>query len=219
MGTGTHSTSTKTFLTVAYGKLRQRQLENGQKVNENTPNAVKRESKTGESWALEYDYIEGRIDKMYFKEDKQFGNSYEIIISDAIDLYQISFREGDRTTADFLCKLPNINLKNVIKITVYDFTNKEGKTVKGTSIIQNNEKILSFYNVKVEDTWKNLHGYPSSQNVDFKDSDELKIYQISVNKFLRNEFISKFTITQKEAEEKETAPENVAPEEDTDLPF
>lgn len=217
MGTGNYQTTNKIFLSVAYGKLRQKQLENGQKVNENTTNAVKRESKSGESWALEYDFIEGVIQKMYFKEDKQYGNSFEIIISDVADMYQISFKEGDRTTVDFLCKLPNIKLNENVKIIVYDFTSKEGKSVKGTSILQNEVKLLSYYSVKSEAGWNYLHGFPPSTGVNFKDSDELKIYQISVNRFLRNEFINRFTISEKEVSETENG-DNIEAE-TNDLPF
>jgi len=50
----------KTYLTIAYGKLRER-------CKEGEPNAVWREFEGKGSFAKEYQWIEGRISKIYYK--------------------------------------------------------------------------------------------------------------------------------------------------------
>lgn len=190
MGLGSRSDGTKIFLQVSFGKIRQKSLENKQKVDASTPGAVRRETQSGsESWALEHDYISGIIENIFYKEDPQYGNSFEIVISDVVDEYQLSFAEDSRYWFDFMKKLPNVDLKNQVKISAYDFVNKEGKRVAGCGVEQNGQKITSYYEVKGKDgKWQLLHSFPVSEGVDFKDKDETKMYFIKVKKFLRKQF-------------------------------
>jgi len=198
MALGSNTGSPKIYLTVGFGKIRQKTLENKQKVNKDTPGAAMRKlANDAESWALEHDFISGIIENIFYKEDKQYGNSFEVVIRDVTDLYQLSFSEDSRFCADFLKKLPNVNLSDQLKITAYDFVNQESKHVAGISIEQSGNKITSFYDKKHEDkekvTWELLHGFPKSEGVDFKDKDETKIYFIQVKKFLRSEFSRLFS--------------------------
>jgi hypothetical protein len=190
MALGSHSGSPKIFLQVSFGKIRQKSLENKQKVDASTPGAVRRETQSGsESWALEHDFLSGIIENIFYKEDAQYGNSFEVVISDVVDQYQLSFTEDSRYWFDFMKKLPNVDLKEKIKISAYDFVNKENKRVAGCGVEQNNQKVASYYEVKGQDgKWKLLHGFPVSEGVDFKDKDEIKMYFIKVKKFLRNQF-------------------------------
>jgi hypothetical protein len=192
MATGTNSSSQKTFLNVAYGKLRQKSLENKEKVNANTPNAVKRISQSGtDSWAIEFDWIEGKIENIFHKDDPEYGDSFEVVLSDVLDKYQISFADNSRFWFDLAKKLPNVELSQIVKINPYDFTEKgTNKRRVGVSIEQNGKKILSFYDKKKDDnTWELLHGFPKPDiDINWKDKDEVKIYTIKVKKFLKAEF-------------------------------
>ncbi len=190
MSLGSHSGSPKIFLQVSFGKIRQKNLENKQKVDANTPGAVRRETQSGnESWALEHDYLLGIIDNIFYKEDAQYGNSFEVVISDNIEQYQLSFTEDSRYWFDFMKKLPNVDFKSQVKISAYDFLNKESKRIAGCGVEQNNQKIASYYEVKDKDNkWQLLHGFPISEGVNFKDKDEVKVYFINVKKFLRKQF-------------------------------
>lgn len=221
MALGSNTGSPKIYLSVGFGKIRQKSLENKQKVDSNTPGAVKRETQSGaESWALEHDYITGKIENIFYKEDAQYGNSFEVVISDGIDKYQLSFTEDSRFWFDFMKKLPNIDLSQNVKITAYDFVNKEGKKVAGISVEQNGTKILSFYEKKNGEKWELLHGFPTSDGINFKDKDELKIYFIKVKKFLREEFSRLFSDKFKKTENAHPATEeNISSEPTDDLPF
>jgi hypothetical protein len=188
--------SPKIYLSVGFGKLRQKQLENKQKVDKDTPGAIKRLTQQGaETWALEYDFVEGLIENIFFKEDTEYGNSFEVVVRDAADLYQISFTEESRYCIEFLKRLPNINLTKSVKLMVYDFVNKEGKRNSGVSIEQeglpgDTIKVQSFYSRQKEDkTYENINGFPvPKKDINWKDKDDVKIYFIDVKKFLRSEF-------------------------------
>jgi len=223
MALGSNNGSPRIFLTVGFGRIRQKTLENKQKVDSSTPGAVKRlkQDKT-ETWALEHDYVSGIIENIFYKEDAQYGNSFEVTIRDVADLYQVSFSEDSRFWFDFMKKLPNLDLKKEVKITAYDFEDKSGKRRAGVSVEQSGIKIKSYYETQNEDkTWNLLHGFPSGEGVDFKDKDELKMYFIKVKKFLRNEFMTKFkdsfdNKTHSTATEED---DSFTPPADDDLPF
>lgn len=190
MALGSHQNTDKIFLSVGFGKLRQKSLANREKVTADTPNAVKRETQSGkDSWALEYDFIEGLITFIYFKEDKEYGDSYEVTIQDGLDHYQISFKSDSRFWYDFAKKLPNIDLSEPVKITCYDFEDKvSGKRKAGVSILQNKEKVLSFYDKKDGDKWVLLHGFPDGSAVDWNNKKKSKIFLMEVEEFLHDEF-------------------------------
>lgn len=194
MGVGSNSNgAAKVFLSVGFGKIRQKSV-NGKKVDENTPGAICRETQShAMSWAIEYDFIEGIIEKIFFKEDPQYGDSFEVVIRDVVDLYQVSFPEDSRYWGDLMKKLPNINLNQEVKLTSYDFEDKEShKRISGLSVEQNGEKIQSYYSIKKQDgTYDIVNGFPSSAGVDFKnDKAERNIYFIRVKAFLHREFDS-----------------------------
>jgi hypothetical protein len=224
MALGSNIGTPKIYLTVGFGRIRQKTLENKQKVDTNTPGAIKRVLQSGtESWALEYDFVSGVIKSIFYKEDIQYGNSFEVVIEDIVDTYQVSFSEDSRFWIDFMKKLPNIDLNKEVKITTYDFTDKQNKHRAGISVEQDGTKIKSYYEIQQEDkTWELLHGFPSGEGIDFKDKDETKMYFIKVKKFLRNEFISKFKDKVFGTIQLENFPDTdleLPPSEKNDLPF
>lgn len=185
--------SERTFLSVGFGKLRQKTLSSKERVNELTNGAVKRETHQGkESWAIEYNYVSGIIESIKHKEDAQYGDSFEVTVADGPEKYQISFPDDSRFWFDFMKKLPNISLRKDVKISVYDFESKERKRIVGCSIEQDGIKVKSFYDKQGDDgKWSSLYGYPSGKDVDWKDKDEVKVYNIRVKKFLYNEFLNR----------------------------
>lgn len=209
------------FLTVGFGKLRQKTLATGQKVDENTPNAVKRVTQQGaDTWALEFDFITGRIESIQYKDNSatKFENSFDVLLRDGIDHYQISFTEDSKFWFGFMELLPNVNFNDDLTITVFDYVNKEKVRKSGINIEQFNNKntrevtfkdstihpfIKSFYKDYQDNQWKFLNGYPAPSNsMNWKDKDDVKSYFISVKKFLRAEFARLIAGKFSKAEEK-----------------
>lgn len=191
MARGSHTEAGKIYLSVAFGKIRQKQTDDGKKVDENTPGAVKRQTQSGaDSYAIEHDFVSGKIEKIFYKESTEYQNTFEVVISDGVENLQISFVEDSRFCFDFMKKLPNIDLSKEVKITAYDFNDRQtNKRKSGISIEQGGQKITSYYEKKDENgKWTMLHGFPSPEGTDFKDKDETKIYFIKVKKFLKAQF-------------------------------
>ena len=219
---GSYQDNSRIFLSVAFGKIRQKYTDTGQRVDENTPGAVKRETQAGkDSWAIEHDYVSGKIEKIFYKEDAEYGNTLEVVIEDGPEKLQLSFHEDSRFWFDFIKKLPNIDLSKEVKITAYDFIDKEKKHRVGISIEQSGAKIVSYYERKDGDKWTLLHGFPSSDGVSFKDKDEIKIYFIKVKKFLKSQFDELFAEKWKRVENQQS--DNIVEEAeitpDNDMPF
>lgn len=167
----------KTYLTIAYGKLRE-------KCKEGEPNAVWREFEGKGSFAKEYQWIEGRIVKIYYKESKDYGNSYEVTIDDDVKKWNVSFKENSRYCQDFLVKLPNIDLSKFVRINPYELKDSEtGKDKHGTSVQQNGEKLKNFFSQKEGETWIYRNGFPEPKKVKLSDK-EWKIYLIEIQCFL-----------------------------------
>lgn len=224
MALGNARQNARIYLSVGFGKIRQKSLSNGEKVSSTTPDAVKRTTQGGaDSWAIEYDFIKGVIENIFYKEDEKYGNAYEVIVSDVADEYQLSFKEDSRFWNDFIKKLPNVNLKEQVNIMPYDFESK-GHRYVGLAIVQGEVKLKSFYEEKVNDTWKYLNNYPEPVGVDWKDKDDVKIYMLKVKKYLRKEFnerIKPMFDHKPIPKEFDDVPENKVeiPVDDDDLPF
>ena len=213
MSKGNYSGSPKNFMGVSFGKFRQKTTDTGQKVDETTPGAVKRETQNGSAtFAIEYDFISGVIENIFYKDGgeydgKRMKNTFEVVIADGPDKDQISFKEDDRYWFAFMKKLPNIILDKPIKIIVYDFIGKDKKRVVGLQVEQDDNpntirkekkdgsvvfQVLSYYDKKDGDKWTSLHGLPSGEGIDWKDEDDRKVHIINVKKFLNAEFNEKF---------------------------
>lgn len=231
MGLEKDVAQSRVFLSISFGKVRQKRLENGNSVDEHTPGAVKRLTQSGKpSWAVEYRAISGMITGVYYKTNDNYKNSYEVLVKDGPDLFQVSFKEGTVFLRDFMEKFPNIDLKSEVQISPYDFE-KDGKRRVGVSIKQDNDSIRSFYKEYNEDknTITSINGFPSSDGVDFKVESQRKIFNIKVDDFLKNEFLalitSKFKNSQVPDENNYAAPMPTASDEpdlsdvDDDLPF
>ncbi len=169
------------FLHISYGKFRER-------AGENESGAEVRINKDNKSiWEFVFDFVEGQITGIFYKEDDKFGNNFEVVLDDKIDKFQISFKEGDSFFNDFFSKLPNVNLDKWVKLVPYDFEDKNtGKKKRGLVIWQEQNKIESKFTSYDKETKKFTYyeGFPEPEKK--MDKEDWKIYFIKVVKFLRN---------------------------------
>ena len=167
----------KIYLNIIYGKIRQR-------TNSEDEKAVRRENDSGKVFYERiYNGISGLITNIYYKENDEYGNSFEITLKDREGKYNLSISENSRYCKDFLSKLPNVNLEKDVYISPFDFE-PEGKRKVGLTIKQDGEKIYSYFLQKNDDnSFTQLHGFPEWEKDMSKD--DLKIHFIKVSKFLR----------------------------------
>ena len=152
-------------------------------TEESTPGAVKREyetsdGKTGVKWELVYDKIDGLITFINFK-DGDYGKQLQV----EIDGINLMMNTSSNFGEDLMKKLPNIDLTKHVSLAPFNFNNDKGKSVKGISVIQGDEKVKNFF--WDNDTGKPVNGYPEiPEGSDKFDSDDWKAYFITVRKFL-----------------------------------
>jgi hypothetical protein len=219
MPAGRNESSNRRFMHISYGKFREKAVENAQ-------GAEARENKDGKViWEYIFDYIEGRITGIFHKEDEKFGNSFEVVVDDGKEKFQISFKEGDSFFNDFFSKLPNVDLKHTVKLVPYAFNDKNtGKLKKGLVIWQGDSKTDNYFVGYDENTKKYnyLNGFPQPEAK--MDKEEWKIYFIRVTKFLRKHTQEKiipkldYKFTEQVADEIEKQ-HDIDPETGSDLPF
>lgn len=172
--------SGKKYLTVlADGKFHQT-------VPEGTEGAVIREYEDKDEQKktkteLIFDSVSGSISNISF-EDGDFGKNLNIELDgDGV----VSLGTSSSFGEDLMKKLPNINLSKPIKLSPYAFT-AEGKSRKGITVYQDDEKIESYYFDK--DKGVAVNGIPQPQGDTTKyDSDDWKMHFMTVRKFLIKE--------------------------------
>jgi len=168
------NTTGKIFLTIKEGSFRQ-------KVEDGVPGAVRRDfinpstGKEGHVYELGYRNWAGTIERVEIKE-LDFGRIMEVDLGDAI----INIPVDKQYFIDLASKMPALDLKKEVIFTPYDFE-ADGKRRTGISVMQEGEKIKSFF----YDGKKNLHKMPSMKEEN-PDSDDWKMYFMGVRKFLVN---------------------------------
>jgi hypothetical protein len=195
----------KTYLSIAYGKFRQKRL-NGKVVDANTPKAVNRVTQKGEdSWAIEQPPLVGKITGLFYKPAQTVGSnkypaSYELIVDDMFDVFQISLKDEDSIAFQLLGKFLNINLKEDVYISPYDFKNKEGKSRKGLTLKQNpatkdGVEVNHYFITKKDEKWVYSHGFPEPPAKIFEAGNERKrdMYNLEVADFYKKLFDEKLS--------------------------
>lgn len=172
-------------------------------VSEGTPNAVKREyeKKDGTKdfkWELVADSINGIIESISLR-DGEFGKQLHIVFKgDGSDdqAVVVSLNLNSNFSEDFLQKLPNIKTAEEVKLVPYSFEDEKGKSKKGMTVYQSDEKLTSYYKKQEEKDGKKImatvHGYPEIPKAAFDkkkpwDSDDWKMYFTQARKFLVSE--------------------------------
>lgn len=167
------------------------------KVEETTPGAKRREYETsdgkkGVKYELEAQEISGIIDNISiydgeygknilieFTKDEGDGTEEEPVI--------ISLSAQSNFGEDFLKKLPNIDIKEIVSFKPFAFENEQGKKVKGINIFQKEKKLFSFYHVEDPKTkrYEPTNGFPEIPAESKKwDSEDWKLYFGQARKFL-----------------------------------
>jgi hypothetical protein len=213
-------TTNRQYLNVGYGRIRQ-------KCDKENPKAVEHTTQKGDkNYAIEYAFLLGILDGISYRQSQDYGNSWNIDISDGKDHYRLQIPEQSRECGDLLKRIPNLQKGLVYKFTPFDFK-KDGKSKKGLSIKDVGDKPTESYYQKYtkigEDKWnvENIHEFPGPGfDVEAADSDDWKVYFIIVNKFLREKTLA-FLRTWDSNVPPETAEVKAEPEthEDAGIPF
>lgn len=180
---GLYEKSDKKYFKVSMGAIRA-------SCDKNDPKAKERViEKTGEKiYERVYTAIDGRLDGITFYSHSEYGNSWNIELSDQGEKFVLQVKEDSRYGIDFLKKLPHLQVGKRYKFMAYDFTKNDVHRV-GIAIENDAQEKLTSYYQKFEGEGKdlkvtNLHGYPEFDG-DWKDKDDLKIYFTRLAKFLR----------------------------------
>lgn len=159
-------------------------------VPEGTPNSVTREyetsdGKSGVKHELIYKELSGWITNLEMF-DGEFGMNLVIemaVSEDKEEKLYLSLGTGSAFGEDFMKKLPNIKLDEIVTIAPYSFEDDKNKMRKGLTITQNATKITNyFYDAEAE---KTVHGFPSPKGDTAKYSkDKWKAYFLDARIFL-----------------------------------
>jgi hypothetical protein len=182
----------KTYVNISDGAIRIN-------CSSDNVNAKKRITKDGnEKFELVYQSISGKITGIQ-KHRSDYGNFINFDIStDGVD-YVLQAKDDSKYCQCILMCLPNINFEKDVTIQPYAIPQKDkaGKVITGTDgkakkntgcvIYQNNTKIVNFYvtSNKVNDKFVKIYSnnFPKPTSADM-DSDDYKIYNLSIKKFL-----------------------------------
>lgn len=213
-----HSSEPKTYLSISFGKIRE-------KVTKDTPGAVSRTNKLGDIvWERVDNSIEGRIVDISYKEHSEYGNSYEIVIDDDKEKFNLSLHEDSKFANQFLTKFPNVDISKFVTISPYEFTPSDSdKKRSGLNLYQEDKKLENFFASKVNDKWIYKEEFPEAPE-GAPDKKKWKKYSIEVQEFLYDYFKTsiKPKFEQKSTESYNHFPtKNIVtkPEEYEDLPF
>ena len=117
-------------------------------VPEGTPNAVVREYEQDDVKKIKHELIfhkmTGKIENITFR-DGDYGRTIDLFIRNDKALYIVSINTANNYSSDIMKKLPNVNLEEEVVLNPYSFTGDTGKNIKGVSILQDGEKILSYF--------------------------------------------------------------------------
>lgn len=161
MALGTNNNTNKIFLNVIKGKICQR-------VSKDTDGAVSRKNKKDEIvYELQHGFVIGKIVDITTKESDYGSGSvpnWEITLDDVGEKYILNLPISGRVTNGILFRLPNINLKEEVKIITFLDKEKEDRTVL---IVQQNGKTVPVAYKKDAP-----NGLPQLEKVMFKGKEE-----------------------------------------------
>jgi len=179
-----------------------------QEVPEGTEGAVLREYETsdgtkGSKLEKLFNSVSGKITKVDIY-DGTFAKSLLLTIEDeGCEPVVVSFNTNSNFGEDMLKKLFSINMDEPVKIAPYSVTDEtSGKSKRGVSVIQNGEKLKSFFHSYDALTKKSspINGYPDVPKQKGKkaiSSDEWKIYFAQARVFMLEQVAEKFKIEEK----------------------
>ncbi len=158
-------------------------------VPEGTEGAVYREyedskGNKGGKWELIYSKVEALITNVKF-ETGEYGENLILELTDGDEVVLLSEGTATGFGEDLLKKLPSIDFMHRVLLAPYSFENEKGKTIKGVTVSDKNDKIVSFF--WDADKKVNLHGFPVAEgDTSMYSTDDWKVHFIMVRKFLVN---------------------------------
>lgn len=159
---------------------------------EDTEGAVRRDYETssgekGTKWEHVYSELTGKISKVAFREG-DFGLQLQVTFEDEGNKpIVLSVNTQSNFGEDIMKKLPNVDMEKAVKLVPYSFKDEKGKTKRGVTIYQDEQKIQSFY--YDPETKKPLHGYPVAKLPKVKKGEKVptsfwKLFYLQANAFL-----------------------------------
>ena len=113
-----------------------------------------------------------------------FGEQANITLESSDDKVVLHMSTDSNYFSDLAKKLPNVAINDLVTVNPYDFVDDKGKKRRGITIIQDGVKLSSFY--YDPKTKKNVGDLPTpAKNGEGFDSDDWKVYFVSVKKFLK----------------------------------
>lgn len=164
------------FLSVIEGEIRQ-------KVADGTPGAVVRKNKLGNDISeLKFNSLSGTLERVSIKKSEDYGNQYEVLISDADAKYVLQLPQSGRMGSSLVSRLPNIDPNYPIEINTW-MVSENGKNKSLLSVKQKGQTVKSAF------TKENPNGLPPLEQVTFKgqlawdDSKQLAFYEKLIDKY------------------------------------
>ena len=129
---------------------------------------TKRTNKNGDVvYEQIYSFIEGKITDAKLQTHDEYGDSIKLTFSDGSENAELQIKFDSSYGRSFLFKLPNCDFSKSIKLTPYQFTDKQtGKDVTGLNLQQDGKKIDNFY------TKDNPNGLPQLKKVKFNGKEQ-----------------------------------------------
>lgn len=180
--------SQKTFLSVSDGKIARR-------VQEGTPNAVKKSKKDGTPYyELQWPAVSGFLIGAR-KRDTDWGANLALDIEDNGEIFSLEMPWSSRYSTGFFTCIPNINPAKKIRFTPYmKVVNENGKDVKKTMLYlsYSDEKDAKGQSVNIPwaYTKDEPNGLPEMKQIKVKgemvwdDSDRQEFFEHSLNSIL-----------------------------------
>lgn len=153
---GLQTTVRKTYLNIMFGKV-------VQKVKSDTPGAVSRTNKNGETvYEINHDKLTGKISSIKVEEHDQFGKQIRIVVDDDQQyLLTISMRGGYGT--GFLFRMMNVDFSKEVTFVPYLIPQEDSKPDKAVLVLyQDDKKVESFF------TKENKNGLPELEPITVK---------------------------------------------------
>ena len=167
-----------------------------EKVSEDTEGAVKREwtvpsrggepAKSGVVFEKLYRGISGYITRATIN-DSEYGTSLLVNVESGGEEVTVTMSLDSEFGQDFLKKAPNIEPSEPVSLNAWNLEDETGKTRRGLSIKQNDEKIVDAYTSYDAETKTRTYnnGYPEPPK-GVMTSDKWKLYFMNTRVWLRD---------------------------------
>ncbi len=164
----------KDYLNCTKGKWRM-------KVSEGHPDAKTRiedNPSTGEKVTLHevvYDFISGTVKKIWTETHEKYGSKWCLQVHDGDDIVVLNIPMNSGYASATITKLLNADITKPIKFVPYYFEEEKKSRMV---LYQDDQKVESLY---TKDSQKDFPIFPASD-----DQDDINLWKIQVNKFLKN---------------------------------